>query len=226
MFIRRAIRTGLVLAALAACQGPGRAAAAGGEAAGLAESGRAAAGAAAVAEDAGHGQPDLNPLDWKTDLALGTGAVFVVLLFVLGKFAWGPIADGLDKREQRIAGEIAAAEKANTDARALLADYQRKLASADAEIRQLIDQAKHEAEQAGQQIVARARGEAEAERRRAVADIELATAGALQDLARQSATLAVQLAGKIVRAELTPADHSTLIDEAVAEFARFEPGRN
>ncbi len=241
MFMRGAIRSGLVLGALAACLTAGRAAAAAGEAAGLpggavqaeavgaAESGQEAStagGQTHAAEGAGHGQPDLNPLDWKTDLALWTGAVFVALLFVLGKFAWGPIADGLDKREQRVAGEIAAAEKANTDARSLLADYQRKLASADAEIRQMIDKAKREAEQAGQQIIEHARGEAETERRRAVADIELATAGALQDLARQSATLAVQLAGKIVRAELTPADHSALVDEAVAEFSRFEPGKN
>ena len=120
----------------------------------------------------------------------------------------------------------AAAEKANTDARSLLADYQGKLASADAEIRQMIEKAKREAEQAGQKIVERARGEAEAEKRRAIADIELATAGALEDLASRSATLAVQLAGKIVRAELTPADHSALVDEAVAEFSRFEPGKN
>lgn len=243
MFMRGAIRSGLVLGAVVACLGVWRAAAAAaaaGEAAGLpagalqaeavgsAESGHVAstAGGEAPAEGAGHGQPDLNPLDWKTDLALWSGAVFVALLFVLGKFAWGPIADGLDKREERIAGEIAAAEKANTDARSLLADYQGKLASADAEIRQMIEKAKREAEQAGQKIVERARGEAEAEKRRAIADIELATAGALEDLASRSATLAVQLAGKIVRAELTPADHSALVDEAVAEFSRFEPGKN
>lgn len=244
MFMRGAIRSGLVLGAVVACLGVWRAAAAAGEAAGeaaglpagalqaeavgSAESGHVAstAGGEAPAEGAGHGQPDLNPLDWKTDLALWSGAVFVALLFVLGKFAWGPIADGLDKREERIAGEIAAAEKANTDARSLLADYQGKLASADAEIRQMIEKAKREAEQAGQKIVERARGEAEAEKRRAIADIELATAGALEDLASRSATLAVQLAGKIVRAELTPADHSALVDEAVAEFSRFEPGKN
>lgn len=244
MFMRGAIRSGLVLGAVVACLGVWRAAAVAGEAAGeaaglpagalqaeavgSAESGHVAstAGGEAPAEGAGHGQPDLNPLDWKTDLALWSGAVFVALLFVLGKFAWGPIADGLDKREERIAGEIAAAEKANTDARSLLADYQGKLASADAEIRQMIEKAKREAEQAGQKIVERARGEAEAEKRRAIADIELATAGALEDLASRSATLAVQLAGKIVRAELTPADHSALVDEAVAEFSRFEPGKN
>ena len=43
----------------------------------------------------------------------------MLLLLVLGKFAWGPIVDGLDKREQSIAGEIAAAEKANADAKKL-----------------------------------------------------------------------------------------------------------
>ena len=174
----------------------------------------------------GGGDVDLNPLDWKSDLAIWTGAVFVLLLLVLGKFAWGPIADGLDKRESRIAGEIQAAEKANADAKAQLEEYQRKLAAAGDEVRQLIEQAKRDAEAAGQVIAQKARDEADAEKRRAVEDIELATAGALKELAELSANLAVDLAGKIVKQRLSAAEHSVLISEAVAKFAKLEPGKN
>lgn len=178
-----------------------------------------------------HGEQEvnLNPLDYndlKGDLALWTGVVFVLLLLVLGKFAWGPIADGLDKRELRIAGEIAAAEKANADAKAQLKEYQQKLAAAGDEVRHLIEQAKRDAEAAGQTIVQKARDEGEAEKRRAIEDIELATAGALKDLAEQSANLAVDLAGKIVQQRLSADEHSALINEAVAKFAKLEPGKN
>lgn len=175
----------------------------------------------------GHGgDVDLNPLDWKSDLAIWTGVVFVLLLLVLGKFAWGPIADGLDKRESRIAGEIRAAEKANADAKAQLEEYQQKLTAAGDEVRQLIDQAKRDAEAAAQVIAQKARDDADAEKRRAVEDIELATAGALKEMAERSADLAVSLAGKIVQQRLSADEHSALINEAVAKFAKLEPGKN
>ena len=49
---------------------------------------------------------DGGPFSWQSDLAIWTGVVFVVLLLVLWKFAWGPIADALARREQSIAGQI------------------------------------------------------------------------------------------------------------------------
>ncbi len=187
-----------------------------------AEAAGAEHGSARGAEDTG-----LNPLNtWKTDMAVWTAVVFVLLLLVLGRFAWGPIADGLEKRESRIAGEIQAAEKANSDAKALLNEYQQKLGRAGDEVRRLIEQAKREAEVAGQKIVEKAREEADAEKRRAVADIELATAGALKEMAERSADLAVSLAGKIVQQRLSASEHSALINEAVAKFAKLEPGKN
>jgi F-type H+-transporting ATPase subunit b len=178
----------------------------------------------------GHGgEPNLNPLDWnemKADLGIWTGVIFVLLLLVLGKFAWGPIADGLDKRESRIAGEIEAAEKANSDAKAQLEEYQQKLAAAGDEVRQLIEQAKRDAESVGQGIEQKARDAADAEKRRAEEDIKLATAGALKEMAEQSANLAVDLAGKIVQQRLSAEDHSALINDAVAKFSKLEPGQN
>ena len=173
-----------------------------------------------------HGEVNQSPLEFKTDLALWTGVVFLVLMAVLWKFAWGPIADGLAKREQRIADEIAGAQKTNADAREMLAEYQTKLASAEEEIRQMIDGAKRDAEKVGQGIVDKARTEAEAEHRRKLEEIDLATAGALKELAERSATLAVELAGKIVDARLDPAAHSRLIEQAVSRFSATEPGNN
>lgn len=188
---------------------------------------------AAHAEAAGHGKAaghgsegGVNPLDFKTDLALWTGIVFLVVLAILWKFAWKPIADGLSKRENHILEEIAAAERSNAEARRMLDDYQQKLAAAGDEVRQMLEAARRDAEQAGAQIVQQARTAAEAERDRALAEIDMATSGALKELADRSASLAVDLAGKIVGSHLDRAAHSRLIEQALADFGKTKVGRN
>ena len=177
-------------------------------------------------ESGGEGQVDLNPLEWNRDLAIWTAVVFVVLLLVLRKFAWGPIVAALDKREQGIADQIASAGRTNEEARQLLADYQAKLAQCGDEVRQMLDEAKRDAQKVGQQIVDKAKEEAHAEHRRALSEIDLATSAALKELAERSALLAVDLAGKIIDARLDPAAHARLIEQAVARFSRNEPGNN
>ena len=167
--------------------------------------------------DGGHG--NMNPVEVKGDLAIWTVVVFLIVITILWKFAWGPIADGLDKREQGIADEISAAEKSNTDARDLLQQYQDKLAASGDEIRQMIETGKRDAEKIGDGIVDKARAEAEADKRRALEEIDLATAGALKDLAERSATLAVDLAGKIVSEKLDKKAHAGLIAKAVSRFS-------
>ncbi len=171
--------------------------------------------------------PDLNkPEDFKWDLSLYTFVVFLLLVGVLGKFAWGPIVQGLEKREHGIASQIESAEKANQHAQELLADYEKKLATAQEQVKAMHDDARKVAETTKQSILTEAKAGAEAERDRAVKDIELATDKALKELAEKSANLAVDLAGKIVKAKLTASDHSKLIQEAVAKFPQTTPGRN
>ena len=168
-------------------------------------------------EAAGHGNTD--PLEVKKDLAIWTAVVFLMVMAILWKFAWGPIAEGLDKREQGIADDISAAEKSNADARELLQQYQDKLTASEEEIRQMIEAGKRDAEKIGDGIVEKARAEADADKRRALEEIDLATAGALKDLAQRSASLAVDLAGKIVSQKLDRKAHSSIIEKAVSRFS-------
>ncbi len=162
----------------------------------------------------------INPLSFRTDLALWTGVVFLLLFLVLWKFAWGPIRDGLDKRERRIADEISSAERTNQEARQLLADYQQKLTNSEEEVRRMLEQARYDAERVGQEMIDKARAASEAEHQRAVREIEAATAGAMKELAERSASLAVDLAGKIVGSRLDPSSHARLIEQAVADVTR------
>jgi F-type H+-transporting ATPase subunit b len=149
--------------------------------------------------------------------------VFVALLLILWKFAWKPIAEGLDKRERRVADEIAAAERANLDAKQLLAQYQQKLSASEGEVREILERGRRDAEQLGRELLDKARAETEVEKQRALREIETATAGAIKELADRSASLAVELAGKIVQTRLDPKAHARLIEEAVSRFAAAKP---
>ena len=178
-----------------------------------------------AAEAGGGGADALNPVtvegyNFRGDLALWTLVVFLVVLAILSKYAWGPIVEGLKKREDAIAGQITEAQRKNDEARQLLAEYEKKLADAAAEVRGLIEQGRRDAETLGKQLIGKAREEAGIEHQRAVQRIESATSAALEELAQRSATLAVELAGKIVGAQLKPADHSRLIDQAVTAFTQ------
>jgi F-type H+-transporting ATPase subunit b len=163
------------------------------------------------------------PLKWedvKTNLALWTGVVFVLLFLVLVKYAWKPLARGLEKREQGIADQITQAEEANRQAKELLSAYEQRLAEAGEEVRALIEEGRRSAERAGQELIEKARAEAKSEQARSLRQIEAAETAALTNLADRSAALALELAGKIVRGKLNRKDHEELIVQAVSQFTQ------
>ena len=167
-----------------------------------------------------------DPLIFDIDLAVWTLVVFVLLLAILWKFAWGPIAGALDQREQGIHDHIAAAERANEEAKRNLADYEKKLAEASNEVREMIEEARRDADHTKQDILAQAKSESAAERDRALREIETAKGAAIKQLAETSANLAVDLAGKIIKKKLNPEDHSELIRNAVDGFPAGNPSEN
>lgn len=180
-----------------------------------------AVGLAADAHDEGGGT-NLNPLTADPDLAIVTAVIFVILLVVLYKFAWGPITEGLEKREQGIADQIDEAKRVNLDAKKMVAQYEAKLESAAEEVREMLEEARRDAESTKQRIVNEARDAAVTERDQALRDIELAKYQALHELSQSAINKAVDLAGEIVGRELKPEDHSSLIIESLQKL----PSRN
>lgn len=167
-----------------------------------------------------------NPLAVDIDLGLWTAVVFGVLLLVLWKVAWGPIVEALEAREEGINSNIAAAENAHQEAKQLLAQHEAKLAGAADEVRGLLEEARRDAEATKASIVAEARDAADAERRRALREIESARAGAIKDLAEHSAHLAIDLASKVIRQDITQERQGEIVREAVGRIASSEPSSN
>jgi len=177
-----------------------------------------AAGAGPHSAQAGPVQ-GLNPLEsWKADLALWTAVVFVVLLFILWKYAWGPIVHALQQREQTIADQIAQAQRQHQEAQSLLAEYQQKLAQSQQEIQQMLEEARRQAEQTSRDILQQAHQQAEADRQKMLQDIQRAKQQALREIAAETANLAVLLAGKILQVELQPDRHRQLIQQTLAQW--------
>ena len=166
-----------------------------------------------------HASENLDSLiDLKTDKTIWSAVVFVLLFGGLYVLAWKPISEGLAKREQTIASQIADAKRSADEAMAKLKEYDAKLQTAHAQSADLITQARKDAESAGQRIVAEAQAEASRQRDRALADIESAKQSALSDIAGKSTDIAFSLARRVVGRELRPDDHKQLITDSLSKM--------
>ncbi|MDR3232682.1 MAG: F0F1 ATP synthase subunit B [Planctomycetaceae bacterium] len=173
-----------------------------------------------AADEHGGGQTSLNPLEWASNTAFWSLVIFVIVFALLGKFAFRPIAAALDAREQGIADKIAAAARLNEEAKDLMRQYQDKLDASRDEVRQIMETAKKDAQRVADTIVEKANAAAVQERERSAKEIESATASALQTIAERSASLATNLAGRMIRAEVKPEQHRDLINAALQDFVK------
>lgn len=159
------------------------------------------------------------PLAWKTDLALWSLVVFIAFILVLSKFAWGPLSEGLDKREASIRQDIADAESARVKAEQMLAEHAKKLDGVQDEVREILAEARRDADHAKQEIISTAQSEAEATRKRAVGEIERAKDQAIEELFDAMATRIVDATEHVLGRSLSEADQQRFIDEALSQFS-------
>jgi F-type H+-transporting ATPase subunit b len=152
------------------------------------------------------------------DLAWVTVLVFLSMVVVLLMFAAKPIRLGLDSREKHVGEQLDEAERRNREAEELLKKHQLQLAAASEQIKQMLDEARKSADSLREQEAARTRESVQRERDRAVAEIDAAKGRALQEVANRAADTAVNLAGRIIRAELKRDDHAALVAQAIDQF--------
>jgi F-type H+-transporting ATPase subunit b len=154
------------------------------------------------------------------DIPLGIWSivVFVILLVVLKKYAWGPILEGLQKREHNIESAVQDARQARDEAQRLRDQLQREVDKAHEKVRDILDEGRRHAQQATDEMIAKARTEIQAERDRLRREIEMARDQALQELWKQTADLATMVSAKAIRRQLSAEDHRRLVDEALGEL--------
>jgi F-type H+-transporting ATPase subunit b len=154
--------------------------------------------------------------------AVWTLVIFLLVILVLGKFAWGPLLGGLQQREEFIRRSLQEAKADREAAESRLQEYEEKLTSAGAEASQIVEQGKSEGEKLRAGIEERARDEADKMVDRARREIELAKQTAIRDLYATSSELATEIASRIVQRELNPQDHEKLISDSIKELGDLD----
>ena len=170
-----------------------------------------------------------NPLIQVTPgLMIWTIVCFLIALFVLKKFAFGPVQQMIDERRDRIAKAIEEADNARAEARDLLEQHRALIGQAKSESAEILSDARKVADAQ----LARVREEAEADRQRRLEEtrkqIDAETARALEQIRSEVADLTVEATQRVVGKVLDAADQRRLIDEAIEglDFSALEGGRN
>lgn len=183
--------------------------------------------AAAGHEGAGHEKPDLlpNPTRSETWLsALWVIIIFLVLLAVLYPTAWKSVLAGLKAREDRIRRDIQEAEAARARAETTLKEYTARLATAEQQVRDMLNKATAEGESIAANIRTRAQQESEETKEKALRDIEASRKQAVADIYEQAATLATEVAKRVLPRALTPEDQQALLERSLEQVQNLRAG--
>jgi F-type H+-transporting ATPase subunit b len=153
-------------------------------------------------------------------LAIWLGIAFLLLMFLLGKFAWGPITSALDEREQTIEESITRAEAALAEAKQLQSDNEAARREAEGQAQRILADARDEAARQRDAAKAELATELAEQRERAAADIDRQKQQALGELRAEVAALAVTAAEKILQKEIDAAEQRGLVDQFIADLPK------
>jgi F-type H+-transporting ATPase subunit b len=152
-------------------------------------------------------------------------ANFAVLLVLLYAFLWDPILEFLDKRRETIRGRLDDAENNRKQAVQLQEERQDELDQIRRERADIIEQARNMGEQEGDQIVERARREAQRLMSQTEDRIGEQVRNAREELRRDVAELATEIAVRVLQREISEEDHDAVVQRMVDEMDEFEnPG--
>ena len=163
-----------------------------------------------------------NPFAGDIGVALWTLVIFVAVLIVLGKFAWGPILNGLQSREKFIRDSLQRAKEDREMAESTLKEYTERLEAARAEATAIVDEGRRDAEVVKGKITEEAKAQADQLVARAKREIAIATEAAISDLYATSSRLATDVAGRVLKREIDQGTHEQLIRESIEEFSRVQ----
>lgn len=173
----------------------------------------------ALAQEHGgeHAETALSPFAGNVGNAIWTLGIFLIVVVVLGKFAWGPILSLLQEREAFIHKALSDAKHDREQAEERLKEYTTALQGARTEASAIVETARQDAERLRAQLREKAKTEAEGIVRNAERQIQLETARALQQIRNEAVDLSVQIASKIIQRNLTKEDNERLIADALQQ---------
>jgi F-type H+-transporting ATPase subunit b len=147
-----------------------------------------------------------------------TGINIFILFFALSYMLFNPVREVLEKRRQRIAGELKNAADDKEAARAMKEEYEARLLEVKKEAEGILEDARKRAKQREAEIITEAREEADRIVTRGSREVELERKKALDDMKEQIISIASVMAGKVVAASIDTTVQDALIDETLKEM--------
>jgi len=155
-------------------------------------------------------QPDPGLFIW-------TIITFLVLLGLLAKFAWRPLLQALESRQESIRKSLDDAQLAKQELVRLQQESVQIIRQARTEAESIIARSREDAERLREELKQKARADADALVKNAERQISLETARALQQIRTEAVDLSVMIASKIIQRNLSKEDNERLIDEALRQ---------
>ncbi|MBW3534218.1 MAG: F0F1 ATP synthase subunit B [Gemmatimonadetes bacterium] len=153
--------------------------------------------------------------DVNLGLSLWTVVVFLLLLFVLGKFAWGPILSAAEARERTIQGALDEARRQHEEARQLLEEHRAQLADARRQSQEIVAEGKAAGERVRKDIEEKARSEGQQIVERARQEIEREKDAAIDAIRKESVDIAMAAAAKLIHERLDSQKDRELVTQYV-----------
>lgn len=164
--------------------------------------------------------------DINTGLSLWALIVFLILLLLLAKFAWGPILNALETRERNIQSSIDDAARLRKEASDTLDEHRLRLREARHEARHIIAEAKEAAARLGSEMEAKAREESAAIVQRARREIEVERDAVLEAIRKETVGLALAAASRLVRRRLDAPQDRELVNHYLSSLSATTKGRD
>ncbi|HFE63312.1 MAG TPA: ATP synthase F0 subunit B [Caldithrix sp.] len=161
-------------------------------------------------------------LQLEPGMMIWTWVTFFVLFAVLLKVAWKPLLGMVEQREKTVEDAIRRAEEARNEAEQLLEKHQDMMAQTQGEIQKMLQENKQVAENMKNDIVRKARSEAQKLQERAQQDIEREKEAAIIELRKQVADLSIYAASRLIRENLDEKKHRSLIDQYIKDLDQME----
>lgn len=146
--------------------------------------------------------------------------VFLILLFVLKKYAWGPIVGALEQREETIGASIQRAEKALVEARQIQAENEKARRESEQEAQRVLREARDTADRLRTEELEKTRAQIRQLQAQAQAEIEREKQSALDELRAEVADLAIKAAERILGDNLDTPRQRQLVDRFIDELPR------
>ena len=156
-------------------------------------------------------------------LYIWTIVTFLVLAGLLRKYAWRPMLEALDRRQEAIRKSLDEAKQARKEMERLNDESARLLAAARAEADAIISRTRADATRAGEEMKQKARADAENIVRNAEREIGLETSRALQKVRQEAVDLSVAIASKILQRNLSREDNERLIADTLKGIQSSQP---